>query len=151
MYKVIHHDRDKFSSGLKQMIFCLHSKESKYMCYNFTNWHYKNQTNSTKLSKYENQIYLIWKKINFTLAFREHHGHDCIVVRFKTTRAISAYHHLESRTCCVKFCQWLAAGRWFSPVSSTNKSNCYDITEILLKVALNTIYVYIYIYSNIKK
>ena len=30
-------------------------------------------------------------------------------------------------------CQWLAAGRWFSPVSSTNK------TGILLKVALNTI------------
>ena len=33
-------------------------------------------------------------------------------------------------------------GRWFSPgtpVSSTNKSDRYDITEILLKVALNTI------------
>jgi hypothetical protein len=31
---------------------------------------------------------------------------------------------------------------WFSPgtlVSSTNKTDCYDITEILLKVALNTI------------
>ena len=33
-------------------------------------------------------------------------------------------------------------GRWFSPgtpVSSTNKSDCHDITEILLKVALSTI------------
>ena len=33
-------------------------------------------------------------------------------------------------------------GRWFSPgtpVSSTNKSNRHDITEILLKGALNTI------------
>jgi hypothetical protein len=33
-------------------------------------------------------------------------------------------------------------GRWFSPgtpVSSTNKTDCYDIAEILLKVALNTI------------
>ena len=31
---------------------------------------------------------------------------------------------------------------WFSPgtpVSSTNKSDCHDITELLLKVALNTI------------
>jgi hypothetical protein len=40
------------------------------------------------------------------------------------------------------FCQWLAAGRWFSagpPVSSTNKTDRHDITEILLKVALNTI------------
>ena len=39
-------------------------------------------------------------------------------------------------------CQWLAAGRWFTPgppVSSTNKTDRHDITEILLKVALNTI------------
>ena len=34
--------------------------------------------------------------------------------------------------------QWLAAGQWFSPVSPTNKEDCYDITEILLKLALNT-------------
>jgi hypothetical protein len=34
------------------------------------------------------------------------------------------------------------SGLWFSPgtqVSSTNKIDCHDITEILLKVALNTI------------
>jgi hypothetical protein len=33
-------------------------------------------------------------------------------------------------------------GLWFSPgtlISSTNKTDCHDITEILLKVALNTI------------
>jgi hypothetical protein len=39
-------------------------------------------------------------------------------------------------------CQWFATGRCFSPgppVSSTNKTDRYDITEILLKVALNTI------------
>ena len=33
-------------------------------------------------------------------------------------------------------------GRWFSlstPVSSTNKTDSNDITEILLKVALNTL------------
>jgi hypothetical protein len=33
------------------------------------------------------------------------------------------------------------SGRWFSPdpqVSSTNKTDHHDITEILLKVALNT-------------
>ena len=42
-----------------------------------------------------------------------------------------------------KVCQWLATGRWFSlgiPVSSTKKADRHDITEILLKVALNTIY-----------
>jgi hypothetical protein len=41
-----------------------------------------------------------------------------------------------------KVWQWLATGQWFSPgtpVSSTNKTNHHDITEILLKVALNTI------------
>ena len=42
-------------------------------------------------------------------------------------------------TLCDKVCQWLAAGRWFTPISSTNKTDCHDITEILLKVALNTI------------
>ena len=42
-------------------------------------------------------------------------------------------------TLCDQVCQWLATGRWFSPVSSTNKTNRHDITEILLKVALNTI------------
>jgi hypothetical protein len=43
---------------------------------------------------------------------------------------------------CDKVCQWLATGWWFSPgtpVSSTNKTDHHDITEILLKVALNTI------------
>jgi len=41
-----------------------------------------------------------------------------------------------------KICQWLATGLWFSlssSVSSTNKTDRHDITEILLKVALNTI------------
>ena len=44
-------------------------------------------------------------------------------------------------TLCDKVCQWLAAGRWFSPctmVSSINKTDPHDIAEILLKVALNT-------------
>jgi hypothetical protein len=41
-----------------------------------------------------------------------------------------------------KVCQWLATGRWFSLstlVFSTNKTDCHDITLILLKVVLNTI------------
>ena len=36
----------------------------------------------------------------------------------------------------------LTADQWFSsdtPISSTDKTFCHDITEILLKVALNTI------------
>ena len=45
-------------------------------------------------------------------------------------------------TLCDKVCQWLVTGWWFSPgtpVSFTNKTDCHDMTEILLKVALNTI------------
>ena len=45
-------------------------------------------------------------------------------------------------TLCDKVCQWLTAGRWFSlgtSVSSSNKTDHHDVTEILLKVALNTI------------
>jgi hypothetical protein len=30
-------------------------------------------------------------------------------------------------------------GQWFTPVSSANKTDHDDLTEILLKVALNTI------------
>ena len=41
-------------------------------------------------------------------------------------------------TLCDKICQWLATGRWFSPGPSTNKTDRYNITEILLKVSLNT-------------
>jgi hypothetical protein len=48
----------------------------------------------------------------------------------------------RSTTLCDKVCQWLATGRWFSPghpVSSADKTDHHDITEILLKVALSTI------------
>jgi hypothetical protein len=44
-------------------------------------------------------------------------------------------------TLCDKVCQWLATGPWvslYNAVSSTNKTD-HNITEILLKVALNTI------------
>ena len=44
-----------------------------------------------------------------------------------------------------KVCQRLAAGRWFymGTSVSTKKTDRHDITEILLKVALNTITLYI--------
>ena len=47
---------------------------------------------------------------------------------------------LFDTTICETLCYWLATGWWFSPVSSTNKTDCHDITEILLmKVVLNSI------------
>jgi len=81
-------------------------------------------------------------------------GRDRMVVGFTTICAISAYNHqscdFESRswwsvidtTLCDKVCQWIVTGCWFypgTPISSTNKSDHHNITEILLKVALNTI------------
>ena len=50
--------------------------------------------------------------------------------------------HWQTITFCDKVCQWLATGWWFSPgppVSSTNKTDCHDITEILLKESSNII------------
>ena len=55
---------------------------------------------------------------------------------------ISVRRDVLDTTLCDNVCQWLAAGRWFSPgtlVSFTNKTDSHDITEILLKVVLNTI------------
>jgi len=78
---------------------------------------------------------------------RDCRGHDRMLVGFTTTYAISAYHHysfeFEPRSwqgysiqhLYDKVCQWLATGQWFSPVSSTNKTDRHDITEVLLKVA----------------
>jgi len=47
-----------------------------------------------------------------------------------------------------KVCQELAAGRWFSPglrFPPAIKSDRHDIAEILLKVSLNTITLYLII------
>jgi hypothetical protein len=77
---------------------------------------------------------------------------DRMVVGFTTTYAISAYHHwcceFESRSVqgvqhyVIKFLSDLRKVVVFSsspPVSSINKADRHDITEILLKVALNII------------
>ena len=72
-----------------------------------------------------------------------------MIVGFTTTYEISVYHHkccefefhswrgVLDTTLCDKVCQWLATGRWFSPgtpVFSTNKTDCQEITDILLNV-----------------
>ena len=81
------------------------------------------------------------------------HGCDRMVVGFTTTCADNAYHHYR---CEFESHSWrslldttlsdnllsVSTGQWFSQstlVSSINKTDCHDITEILLKVELNTI------------
>jgi hypothetical protein len=54
---------------------------------------------------------------------------------------LNEFYYLDTAL-CDKIGQLLAAGRWFYlgiPVSSTNKTDGHDITEILLKVQLDTI------------
>jgi hypothetical protein len=68
-------------------------------------------------------------------------GLDRIIVGFSMSSNLARWGVFDT-TLYDKFCQWLAAGRWFfpsTPVSSTNKTDRQDITELLLNVALNTI------------
>ena len=93
------------------------------------------------------------------MVLRGHRGRNRVVFGFTTTFAIGVYHHesceLKSHswrgvldtTLCDTVGQWLATGQWFSlgtPVSSNNQTDRHNITEILLKVALNTITLIIY-------
>ena len=58
-------------------------------------------------------------------------------------RSIPISRGVLDTTICDEVCQWIAVGRWFSlgtQVSSTNKTDRHDRTEILLKMALNAIY-----------
>ena len=101
--------------------------------------------NSTNINKKNNHLTLNH--------WGGHCGPDCMAVEFITKCAISAYPHLSYEfefrswrgvldTLCDKVCQWLVTGWWFSPgtlVSSTIRTDHHNITEIVLKVALNTI------------
>ena len=69
-----------------------------------------------------------------------------MVIGFTTIYATSAYHccEFESRSgrgvhYVIKFVSDRSVVSRGTPVFSTNKTDCYDIAEILLKVALNTI------------
>jgi len=97
---------------------------------------------------------LFWcRVVDIKIVYEGRRGLDRMVVGYTTTYAICAYHYyccdfagillrVRCTTLCDKVCQWLATGRWFSlgtPVSSTNKINRHDASDILLKEALNTI------------
>ena len=80
---------------------------------------------------------------------RDHRSRDRMVVWFQlymqslpiTDKVVSsdpAHGEVYSIQHYVINCQLFAGCRWFSPVSSTNKADRLDITEILLKVALST-------------
>ena len=102
---------------------------------------------------------LLWWFESLAYSSLGHRGRNGIVVGFTTTfvpvhsmptcittKAVSSKPaHVKVYSVqqyVINVCQWLAAGWCFSlgtPVSSTNKTDCRDIAEILLKVVLNTI------------
>jgi hypothetical protein len=97
-----------------------------------------------------NEYILTVHVISYILRGRR--GRDRMVVGFTASYAISAYHHwcceFESRSGrgvqhnVIKFVSELLQVGGFSPdppVSSTDKTDFHDITEIVLKVWLNTI------------
>jgi hypothetical protein len=72
-------------------------------------------------------------------AWRDHNQYLLPLKLWVRTRS---WRGVLDTTLCDNGCQWLVTGQWFSqgtPVYSTNKTDRHDITEILLKVALNTI------------
>ena len=65
-----------------------------------------------------------------------------VVIVYLPVQSVAITTKVVSSNTAQARCQWLAAGMWFSPdtpVFSKNKTDRHDITEILLKVALNTI------------
>ena len=92
----------------------------------------------------------------WSIMFRGRCGTDHMVLVVGFTNAISAYHHriqklwvripprqgILDTTLCDKVCLWLVTCWWFSQGTSflhQKKKDRHDITEILLKVAFNTI------------
>jgi len=88
------------------------------------------------------QKYLKYK-YKFTVIFQGNIIHKQKIEYVLELWLFFSYKHISlDTTLCDIVCQWLATDLWFfpgTPVSSTNKTDRHDITEILLKVVLNTI------------
>jgi hypothetical protein len=86
----------------------------------------------------------IWDEVLFRYVIRKHfflntgrRGCDRMVVRFTTTFVNS--NPAQCTTLCDKIYQRLVTGQWFSVATLVSSTDRHDITQILLKVALNTI------------
>ena len=112
--------------------------------------HFRRLVNGYDISKYTIEFKMKWMMISTQTENISHlkqmNFHIIWVNKYRNLDAlffvdIDAKGVLDT-TLCDKVCQWLATGLWFSPgtlVSSTNKTDRHDITEILLKVDLSTI------------
>jgi hypothetical protein len=88
-----------------------------------------------KSTKEQTMVYKIWYR-NLKIEQRELY---CLSPLKLWVRIIILGRDVLDTTLCDKICHWLATCQWFSLVSSTNKTDRYDIAEILMKVGLNTI------------
>jgi hypothetical protein len=85
------------------------------------------------------QAYVLWAEPTFQ---HDYCQEMMCVHLWRATTGSTEPIFLTWKSICDKVCQWHATDRWFSlgtPASSTNKTDRHDITEILLKVVLNTI------------
>ena len=84
-------------------------------------------------NKWTKQMKTLWRHNTFVLVARP--------LTFKSQLFKShSWRGVLDTTLFDKVCSWLATGLWFSlctPISSTNKTDCHDIIEMLLRVALN--------------
>ena len=79
-------------------------------------------------------LYTCLKRFNYTIE----HLYNIIL---SSNLVRHSWRGVLNTTLCDKVCQWHVAGLWFSlgtQVSSSNKTDCHDMTEILLKVVSNT-------------
>ena len=107
-------------------------------------------------------IYLLYSMLNFKIHFScnrfwyiyniirglsSSRSYGSWIYNYLCNQCLSALTNVVSSNRAYARCtryniMWLAAGRWFSPgipFSSTNKTDRHGITEILLKIVLNTI------------
>ena len=100
---------------------------------------------TTEQIKYRDVLNLYWNIWYLSKLWKD--SRDRMVVRFTTTGAINAYHYYS---CEFEFFSWrvysiqhyvIVRRQFFpaTPVSSTNKTDINDISEILLTVGLNSI------------
>ena len=88
-----------------------------------------------------------------------HHGRYCMVVDLQLptqsvpiTAKVMSLNPTHGDVYSIKHhvIKFVCGFLWELPVSSTNKTVCHDITEILLKVALNTINLTLTLYDKIE-
>ena len=131
----------------------------------YTEWKFKNQIPFSENLHLLKQIYpvLITTKeklktnlnsnMNFsTLSILSETCNSIVFLCYQCLSPLRLWVRIQLRqgvldiTSCDKVCQWLTKCRWYispyTPVSSTNKAARHYMTEILLKVALNTIHLH---------